>query len=97
MVVCLGLNSCDTSRATSQWSRCFSHIRISASRHDSRQEPYAMVPHVRTVRERRLISVSTAINLTPHLHRGPASRRNAMAIYQDVVWTGTASLGPTTR
>ena len=47
MVGCLGIGSGDTSRATYHSFGCFTRIRASASRHDLRQEPYAVVPHVR--------------------------------------------------
>src|SRR5450631_3686990 len=47
MVECLGPGSRDMSHATSRWFGYFIRTRISASRHDSRQEPYAVVPHVR--------------------------------------------------
>ena len=46
-VVCPGRGSCDTSRAMFRRFAYFILTRISALRHDSRQEPYAVVPHVR--------------------------------------------------
>jgi hypothetical protein len=44
---CPGLGSGVWSRATSRGHGCSTHIRINALRHDSRQELYAVVPHVR--------------------------------------------------
>ena len=47
MVGCPGPGSGESSRATFHSIGCFTRTRASASRHDSRQEPYAVVPHVR--------------------------------------------------
>ena len=47
MVGCPGPGSNDTLHATFHSFGCFIRTRTSASRHDSRQEPYAVVPHVR--------------------------------------------------
>ena len=44
---CHGRGSGNWSSATSQGFGCCTRIRINASRHDSRQEPYAVVPLVR--------------------------------------------------
>jgi hypothetical protein len=44
---CLGPGSYDTSHATFHSFGCITRTRASASRHDSRQEPYAVAPHVR--------------------------------------------------
>ena len=45
--VCPGPASDAWSSATSRGPGCSIRIRINASRHDSRQEPYAVVPHLR--------------------------------------------------
>ena len=47
MVGCLGPGSGATSHATFHSFGCFTHTRASASRHHSRQVPYAVAPHVR--------------------------------------------------
>ena len=47
MVGCPGLGSGESSRATFHSFGYFIRTRANASRHDSRQEPYAVVPHVR--------------------------------------------------
>ena len=44
---CLGPGSGVWLSATSRGLGCFARTRINALRHDSRQEPYAVVPHVR--------------------------------------------------